>query len=64
MTILVTPRLDDDVIMVMPGIVAKARSSGPATEEAIASGLAPGSCALTDTVGKSTRGSAATGSCR
>ena len=48
----------------MPGIVAKARSSGPATEEAIVSGLAPGNCALTEMVGKSTRGSAETGNCR
>ena len=64
MTILVTPRLEDDVIIVMPGIVAKARSSGPATEEAIESALAPGSAAFTTTVGKSTRGSAATGNCR
>ncbi len=49
--------------MLMPGIVAKERSSGPATEEAIVSALAPGRLALTAIVGKSTRGSAETGSC-
>ncbi len=48
----------------MPGMVAKARSSGPATDEAIVSGLAPGSVAETEIVGKSTRGSAETGNCR
>ena len=42
MTMLVVPSADDEVIMLMPGIVAKARSSGPATDEAMVSGLAPG----------------------
>ena len=64
MTMSVRPSTDDDVIMLMPGIVAKARSSGPATEAAIVSGLAPGRTAVTATVGKSTRGSAETGSWR
>ena len=41
----------------------KRRSSGVATDDAIVSGLAPGSAALTWMVGKSTRGSGATGSC-
>ena len=39
-------------------------SSGVATEDAMVSGLAPGSCAETTMVGKSTRGIAATGSRR
>ena len=60
----VVPSADDDVIIVIPGIVANARSSGPATEDAIVSGLAPGNCAETLMVGKSTRGSAATGNWR
>jgi hypothetical protein len=64
MTMSVRPSTDDEVIMLMPGIVAKARSSGPATDEAIVSGLAPGRVAVTATVGKSTRGSADTGSWR
>src|SRR6202142_830636 len=64
MTMLVVPSADDEVIMLMPGIVAKARSSGPATDEAIVSGLAPGREALTEIVGKSTRGNAETGSWR
>ena len=38
------------------------RSSGSATLVATVSGLAPGSCALTEIVGKSTCGSGATGS--
>ncbi len=42
-------------------MVANWRSSGVATEEAIDSGLAPGSTAVTTMVGKSTRGIAATG---
>ena len=50
-----------EVISLMPGIVANWRSSGCATDEAMISGLAPGSCAETLMVGKSTRGNAATG---
>ena len=42
----------------------KRRSSGVATAEAIVSGLAPGSAALHVMVGKSTRGSGATGRLR
>ena len=40
------------------------RSSGVATDEAMVSGLAPGSVALTEIVGKSTCGSGDTGSSR
>ena len=45
-------------------MVENCRSSGPATDAAMVSGLAPGSFAVTAMVGKSTRGSAATGSSR
>ena len=51
-----------EVICAMPGICASWRSSGCATEEAMVSGLAPGSDAETWMVGKSTCGSGATGS--
>ena len=51
-----------EVIWATPGIVANCRSSGVATLVAIVSGLAPGSCAETWMVGKSTCGSGATGS--
>ena len=51
-----------DVISVMPAMRPKRRSSGVATAEAMVSGLAPGSDALTWMVGKSTRGNGATGS--
>ena len=46
------------------GIVENSLISGVATEVAIVSGEAPGSCAETEIVGKSTRGNAATGSVR
>ncbi len=58
----VPPRVLDEVISVSPAMRPKRRSSGVATEDAIVSGLAPGSWALTWMVGKSTRGSGATGS--
>src|SRR5215475_13777340 len=45
-----------------PGICAIGYSNGCATVVAIVSGLAPGNLALTEMVGKSTRGSGATGS--
>ena len=48
----------------MPAIVENCFSSGVATAEAIVSGLAPGSCAVTWIVGKSTFGSSLTGSSR
>src|SRR5476649_2936440 len=51
-----------DVISVIPAMRPSARSSGVATVAAITSGLAPGSDADTETVGKSTCGSGDTGS--
>ena len=48
--------------LVMLAIVENCRSSGSATDEAIVSGLAPGSEALTWIVGKSTLGRSLTGS--
>ena len=51
-----------DVISVTPEILLNCRSSGVATDEAMISGLAPGSAVLTEIVGKSTCGSGATGS--
>ncbi len=59
---LVVPSELDDVISVMPAICANCRSSGVATDDAIMSGLAPGSPAATLIVGKSTCGSGDTGS--
>src|SRR5262249_46604917 len=53
-----------EVIWSMPAIVENCFSSTVATAEAIVSGLAPGSCALTWIVGKSTFGSVETGSSR
>ena len=43
-------------------MAANCCSSGVATEDAMVSGLAPGNAAVTVMVGKSTVGSAATGS--
>src|ERR1700733_10328563 len=57
----VDPRTLADVISLMPAMRPKRRSRGVATEEAIVSGLAPGSDAETLIVGKSTRGSGDTG---
>ena len=62
--IVVMPSVDADVIESTPAIVENCFSSGVATAEAIVSGLAPGSCACTWIVGKSTLGSAFTGSSR
>src|SRR5882724_7151289 len=62
-TIEVFPSDDVEVIVVTPAMVANCRSRIEATEAAIVSGLAPGSWAVTWMVGKSTRGTAATGSC-
>ena len=53
-----------EVIELTPEMVENCRSSGVATEAAIDSGPAPGRVAVTWMVGKSTRGSAAIGSCR
>src|ERR1700722_17164368 len=58
---LVDPMVLDDVISVTPAMRVNCFSSGVATEEAIVSGLAPGSCADTWMVGKSTCGSGETG---
>ncbi len=52
-----------EVISVTSAIWPRCRSSGAATLVAIVSGLAPGCCAWTRMVGKSTCGSGATGSC-
>src|ERR1043166_2396655 len=43
----VEPRPLVEVIWLKPGMAANCCSSGVATEEAMVSGLAPGSCALT-----------------
>src|SRR5213593_3336486 len=61
-TIAVEPRLLDEVISLRPAIRANWRSSGAATDEAMTSGLAPGSAAETWIVGKSTCGKGDTGS--
>jgi hypothetical protein len=64
MVMRVIPSEDDDVIELMPAMVDICRSIGEATEAAIVSGLAPGKFAVISMVGKSTRGSAETGSRR
>ena len=53
-----------DVISVTPAMCPSERSSGVATVAAIVSGLAPGSDACTEMVGKSTCGNGDTGSRR
>src|SRR4051794_14086551 len=58
---LVEPSELDEVISVTPAIRPNCRSSGVATAEAMVSGLAPGSPALTEMVGNSTWGSGETG---
>src|SRR5262245_8643779 len=50
----VLPSELEEVISLTPAILPSARSSGVATVAAIVSGLAPGSAADTDIVGKST----------
>ena len=64
MVIEVAPRMLVEVIESMPAISENSFSSGSATAEAMVSGLAPGRLAVTWMVGKSTLGSAATGSAR
>ena len=64
MTIAVVPCDEVEDIDEMPAMVESWRSIGPATEAAIVSALAPGSVAVTAMVGKSTFGSAETGSRR
>src|SRR5579872_7174123 len=61
---LVDPSELDEVISVTPAMRPNCRSSGVATEDAIVSGLAPGSEAFTEMVGKSTCGSGETGRIR
>ena len=62
MTLVPCEELDD--IEEMPAMVESWRSMMPATEAAMVSALAPGRVAVTAMVGKSTRGSAETGSRR
>ena len=62
--ICVEPRVLVEVIESMPGMVENCFSRGVATAEAMVSGLAPGSEAVTWIVGKSTLGIAATGRSR
>ncbi len=47
----VKPSALEDVIWVTPGIWPNCSSSGVATDDAIVSGSAPGSCAVTEIVG-------------
>ena len=54
----------DEVIVCSDGIWPNWRSSGAVTSETMVSGLAPGNWVVTCTVGKSTCGSADTGSHR
>src|ERR1700761_7296406 len=62
MVMLVWPSEFVDVIESMPAMVENCFSSGVATDDAIAAGLAPESDALTRMVGKSTFGRSLTGS--
>src|ERR1700733_12918023 len=64
MTIEVVPCDDVEDIDEMPAMVESWRSIGPATDAAMVSALAPGRVAVTAMVGKSTLGSADTGSSR
>src|SRR6185437_2985018 len=64
MVMLVDPNWLVEVIWLMPAMVVNCFSSGVATEDAIVSGLAPGSDAFTWMVGKSTLGRSLTGSTR
>src|ERR1700719_3023373 len=50
-----------EVISETPAIWAKRRSKGAARDDAAVAGSTPGSCALTEMVGKSTLGNGATG---
>src|SRR5438270_3946635 len=62
MVMWVEPKALVELIEPMPAIVENCFSSGVATAEAMVSGLAPGSWALTWMVGKSTLGKSLTGS--
>src|SRR5207302_1048393 len=57
----VAPSALNEVICVTPAIWPSCRSKGVATDDAIVSGLAPASVAVTWMVGKSTWGSGAMG---
>ena len=58
----VVPSVLEEVIYVTPAMNPNWRSSGVATDDAITSGLAPGSVEATAIVAKSTYGKEATGS--
>ena len=62
--IVASPSVDTEVIVSIPAMVENCFSSGVATAEAIVSGFAPGSCACTWIVGKSTLGRALIGNRR
>src|SRR6476661_6489172 len=64
MVMVVVPCDELDVIEEMPAMVESWRSMMPATDAAMVSALAPGNVAVTAMVGKSTLGSADTGSRR
>src|SRR5258708_2755732 len=64
MVMTVKPCVELEDIDEMPAMVASWRSIGPATDAAMVSALAPGRVAVTAMVGKSTLGSAETGSSR
>ena len=64
MVIWLVPCEEFDDIDEMPAMVESWRSMTPATDDAMVSALAPGKVAVTAMVGKSTRGSADTGSRR
>src|SRR3990170_8473284 len=64
MMIAVVPCEEVEDIDEMPATVESWRSIGPATDAAMVSALAPGRVAVTAMVGKSTLGSAETGSSR
>src|SRR6266849_891911 len=64
MVMLVEPTPLLEVMESMPAMVENCRSSGVATEDAMVSGLAPGSEACTWIVGKSTMGRSLTGRAR
>src|ERR1700716_2527567 len=64
MVIVACPSVEVDVMESTPAMVENCFSNGVATADAIVSGFAPGSCACTWMVGKSTLGSAFTGSRR
>ncbi|MNR15715.1 hypothetical protein D3C85_1322700 [compost metagenome] len=58
---LVEPSALLEVIWVTPGMALNCTSRGVATDDAMVSGLAPGSCAATWMVGNSASGSGAMG---